>query len=152
MVFSSYCKTYKCTLAYSWLYIFLENLEWSKELKFLNLTLPQIMWQSPSFQLTPYLSKTYLDMCNQLYSVSLINFGPTTQSYQPWLGGSKLHSKLWLLTCNISWKYEIFDLVDFKLLHRLGIRFYRYIINYFILLRSPCIFKNFKKSFLSLVL
>ena len=43
-----------------------------------DLTLPQITWQSPSFQSTPYLSKTYLDMCNQLYSVSLINFGPTT--------------------------------------------------------------------------
>ena len=31
--------------------------------------------------------------CNQLYSVSLINFGPITQNNQPWLGRSKLHSK-----------------------------------------------------------
>ena len=47
----------------------------------------------PSNQLLTY-PKTYLDVCNQLYSVSLINFGPTTQNIQPWLGGSKLHSKL----------------------------------------------------------
>ena len=47
----------------------------------------------PSNQLLTY-PKIYLDMCNQLYSVSLINFGPRTQNNQPWLGGSKLHSKL----------------------------------------------------------
>ena len=47
----------------------------------------------PSNQLLTY-PKTYLDMCNQLYSVSLINYGPTTQNNQPWFGGSKLHSKL----------------------------------------------------------
>ena len=46
---------------------------------------------NPSNQLLTY-PKTYFDMCNQLYSVSLINFGPTTQNSQPWLGGSKLHS------------------------------------------------------------
>ena len=47
----------------------------------------------PSNQLLTY-PKAYLDMCNKLYSVSLINFGPTTQNNPPWLGGSKLHSKL----------------------------------------------------------
>ena len=47
----------------------------------------------PSNQLLTY-PKTYLDMCSQLYSVSLIKFGPTTQNNQPWLGGSKLHSNL----------------------------------------------------------
>ena len=33
---------------------------------------------------------------------SLKGLGPTTQNNLPWLGGSKLHSKLWLLICNIS--------------------------------------------------
>ena len=37
----------------------------------------------PTNQLLTY-PKTYLDMCNQLYSVSLINFGPTTQNNKPW--------------------------------------------------------------------
>ena len=50
----------------------------------------------------PVISETYVYLMNdpmiQLYSLLLT--GPSTQNNLPWLSGSKLHSKLWLLICN----------------------------------------------------
>ena len=74
---------------------------------YLYIKIPLMIWSHPAtdhltISFLPINSLPCLDMCNQFYSVLLINFGPTTQNNQPWLGGSKLHSNLWLLIFNIS--------------------------------------------------
>ena len=69
-----------------------------------DLTLPQLTRQSSTFQSTPYLFQNIseFNVHIQLYSLSFTNLEPTTQNNLPWLGGFKLHSKLWFLIFNIS--------------------------------------------------